>query len=82
MSVILMSNQSFRASDSAEIRRSSADTHDVVESELFSREELRQFADDDSQAGRQIGAILCSLFIYPLVVMTGVIWWTFRTLGY
>ena len=82
MSAILMSNPSFRVSDSAAIRSPSTDSHEPDESELFSREKLRQFADEDSQAGRRIAAILVSLFIYPLVVMTIVIWWTFRTVGY
>jgi|GEM_PF-1335572 len=52
----------------------------TVESDLFDRDELRQFAEDDSQAGRQICKILVALFVYPLIVMTGAIWWTLHTM--
>ena len=51
------------------------------EPSLFSREDLRQFAAEDSGAGRNIVKILCALFVYPLIVMTVVIWWTMRTVG-
>ncbi len=49
---------------------------------LFSRDELRQFAADDAQAGRIIGKILSALFIYTMVAMGVAIWWTFRTVGH
>ena len=49
------------------------------EPSLFSREELRPFAAEDSGAGRNIAKILCALFVYPLIVMTVVIWWTMQT---
>ena len=52
------------------------------EPSLFDREELRKFAADDSDAGRHIAKILCALFMYPLIVMTAVIWWTMRTVGH
>lgn len=51
------------------------------ESSLFTREELRQFAADDAEAGGRIGKILSALFIYTLVAMSIVTWWTFRTVG-
>ncbi len=46
--------------------------------ELFSAEEICQFAADDEEAGRRIGKILASLFVYTLVAMSIVTWWTFR----
>ncbi len=49
---------------------------------LFSREEIRQFDSDDTEAGRRIGKILTSLFIYTLIAMSVVIWWTLRTVGH
>lgn len=52
------------------------------ESSLFTREELRQFAADDAEAGGRIGKILSALFIYTLVAMSIVTWWTFRTVGH
>ena len=48
---------------------------------LFSREELRQFDSDDAEAGRRIGKILTTLFVYTLVAMSIVIWWTLKTVN-
>lgn len=52
------------------------------EPSLFTREELHQFAADDTEAGGRIGKILSALFIYTLVAMSIVTWWTFRTVGH
>ena len=52
------------------------------EQALFSRDELRQFAADDAAAGRSIVKILSALFIYTLIAMSVVIWWTLRTVGH
>ena len=49
---------------------------------LFSRDEIRQFAADDAEAGRRIGKILSALFIYTLLAMSVAIWWTMKTVGY
>ncbi len=49
---------------------------------LFTQEELREFAKDDAEAGRRIGKILASLFIYTVIAMSVAIWWTFRTVGH
>lgn len=46
--------------------------------ELFSIEEIRQFEADDVEAGRRIGKILATLFVYTLIAMSIVTWWTFR----
>ena len=68
--------------DSQSIRsRLADDLRQDDEPSLFSREELREFAAGDSDAGRHIAKILCALFVYPLIVMAVVIWWTMRTVG-
>ncbi len=54
----------------------------VDESPLFDRQELNQFRLEDAQAGRTIGKILTTLFIYTLTAMSIVIWWSLRTIGY
>ena len=65
------------------IRRSPASEFSQDDEQaLFSRDELRQFAADDADAGRSIGKILSALFIYTLIAMSVVIWWTFRTVGH
>lgn len=46
-------------------------------SDLFSEDELRQFAADDAEAGRRIGKILATLFVYTLIAMAVVTCWTF-----
>lgn len=46
--------------------------------ELFSGQELRQFENDDAEAGRRIGKILATLFVYTLLAMSVVSWWTFQ----
>ena len=47
-----------------------------VNEPLFSREEIRQFDSDDAEAGRRIGKILTTLFVYTLIAMSIVIWWS------
>ena len=44
----------------------------------FSDDEIRQFEAADTEAGRQIGKILASLFVYTLIAMSIVTWWTFK----
>lgn len=48
-----------------------------VQSDLFSEDEIRQFAADDAEAGRRIGKILATLFVYTLIAMAIVTCWTF-----
>jgi hypothetical protein len=57
---------------------SSANTNEP----FFSPQEIRQFDSDDAEAGRRIGKILTSLFIYTLIAMSVVILWTLRTVGH
>jgi len=47
---------------------------------LFTREELREFESDDAEAGRRIGKILTTLFVYTLIAMTVVIWWSLQVI--
>jgi len=56
----------------------SASDRSPAEIELFSRQELDQFARDDEEAGRRIGKILATLFIYTLIAMSIVSIWTFQ----
>lgn len=46
------------------------------EKPLFSVAEVEQFTDDDTTAGRAIGKLLSALFLYTVLAMTLVIWWT------
>ena len=56
----------------------SAADHSPTLDELFSKQELNQFARDDEEAGRRIGKILATLFIYTVIAMSVVILWTFQ----
>ena len=79
---VKMSHPTNRIPGSTETRNPSTEPSDGDEPELFSRKELRQFAAEDSQAGRAIGIILMTLFVYTIVAMTIVIIWTYRTVGF
>lgn len=46
---------------------------------LFSQVEIEQFDADDVTAGKAIGKMLSTLFLYTVVVMALVSWWTFRS---
>jgi len=48
---------------------------------LFSREEIRGFDSDDAEAGRRIGKILTTLFVYTLIAMSIVIWWSLSVIN-
>lgn len=48
-----------------------------AEVELFTPAERRQFEADDEEAARNIGKILTTLFVYTLIAMSVVTWWTF-----
>ncbi len=79
---LTMSHPTNRIPGSIETRNSSTEPSEGNEPELFSRRELREFAAEDAQAGRAIGKILVTLFIYTIVAMTIVIIWTYRTVGF
>lgn len=44
--------------------------------ELFTKGELQQFDADDDMAGGTIGKMLALFFLYTVIVMTVVAWWT------
>ena len=45
---------------------------------LFAKEELEQFEQEDIAAGRHITKMLALLFIYTVVAMSIVSWWTWN----
>lgn len=49
--------------------------------EPFAPAELRQFEADDITAGKAIGKMLSLLFIYTLVAMSIVVWWTLQVVN-
>ena len=55
------------------------DAHPVTTPEpLFSDAELEQLDADDADAGRVLGKLLSSFFLYTVLAMTGVAWWTYQ----
>ena len=45
---------------------------------LFSNEEVKQFDQDDAEAGRAIGKMLSALFLYTVIAMTVAAYFTYR----
>lgn len=52
-------------------------TAPATDQELFSRDDLKQFAADDVVAGSAIGKMLSLFFLYTVFAMSLVAWWTF-----
>ena len=48
--------------------------------DLFEREEIDQFDQDDADAGRAIGKMLSTFFLYTVLAMAYVAWWTYRSI--
>jgi len=46
---------------------------------LFDRKEIAQFDADDVQAGRAIGKMLSLSFLYTIIAMSFVAWWTYSS---
>lgn len=46
---------------------------------LFDRKEIAQFDADDVQAGRAIGKMLSLYFLYTILAMSFVAWWTYSS---
>jgi hypothetical protein len=44
----------------------------------FNEHQIEQFEEDDGDAGRAIGKMLAIFFLYTVIVMSGVGWWTFH----
>lgn len=51
----------------------------TTDEDLFSKDELKQFAADDVVAGSAIGKMLTAFFAYTVVAMSLVAWWTFNS---
>lgn len=49
----------------------------AVAEEPFTEQQIDQFDADDGDAGRAIGKMLATFFLYTVIVMLGVAWWTF-----
>jgi hypothetical protein len=47
----------------------------------FNEQQVEQFEEDDGDAGRAIGKMLALFFLYTVIVMSGVAWWTFHHQG-
>ena len=45
---------------------------------VFTDRAWSEFGSEDAYAGQFIGKMLCAFFIYSLIVMAGVWWWTYR----
>ena len=43
----------------------------------FSERQIEQFDTDDGDAGRAIGKMLATFFLYTVIAMSIVAWWTF-----
>ena len=82
MSLALPTTHGFSSVSQTSKNSPASESSQDDEQALFSRDELRQFAADDAAAGRSIGKILSALFIYTLIAMVVVIWWTLRTVGH
>ena len=46
---------------------------------VFTDGEWQQFQAEDESAGRSICKILSTLFLYTLIIVSIVVWWTIRT---
>jgi hypothetical protein len=59
----------------------SADSHGAAARDasdpLFTEQQIEQFEEDDGDAGRAIGKMLATFFLYTLIVMSIVGWWTY-----
>lgn len=45
----------------------------------FQPAEIRQFDDEDTVAGSAIGKLLCFFFLYTVIAMSFVGWWTWSS---
>ena len=52
-----------------------------AEEPLFSAVEIEQFDADDVVAGSAIGKMLSLLFLYTVLAMSFVVWWTYNSVG-
>jgi hypothetical protein len=73
MSEPVMTAEPVAASPAAVAEPAPAAAH---EEPLFTDQELLELDADDSDAGRSLGKMLASFFLYTVIVMLGVAWWT------
>lgn len=69
--------QTASAAESEHAGDAGAHAPTAVQDVPFDRSELTQFDNDDSLAGRAIGKLLSSFFLYTVIAMALVAWWTF-----
>lgn len=48
---------------------------------VFDSEQIRELEADDAKAGSVIGKMLALFFLYTVIVMSIVAWWTVQSLG-
>ncbi len=70
-------------SEQVQVAEPAADVHAATavaaaaQSEPFTEEQIDQFDADDGDAGRALGKMLATFFLYTVVVMIIAAWWTF-----
>lgn len=57
-----------------------SETHSAAEPPSFTEAEILRFQKDDLTAGKFIGRTLVLIFLYSVIVMAGVVWWTQNSL--
>ena len=55
--------------------------HHAPAEPLFDRATIQEFGEEDREAGTAIGKMLALFFLYTVIVMSFVAWWTFRSVG-
>ena len=55
--------------------------HHTPTEPLFDRATIEEFGEEDREAGTAIGKMLALFFLYTVIVMSFVAWWTFRSVG-
>jgi hypothetical protein len=50
----------------------------AVPGEPFTEQQVEQFDTDDGDAGRAIGKMLATFFLYTIIATSAVAWWTFH----
>lgn len=55
--------------------------HHAPTEPLFDRATIEEFSAEDREAGTAIGKMLALFFLYTVVVMSFVAWWTFGSVG-
>ena len=55
--------------------------HHAPAEPLFDRATIHEFGEEDREAGTAIGKMLALFFLYTVIVMSFVAWWTFRSIG-